>query len=386
MTVLDAPTRIDLSDAALAALRDELATTAEEYDRTAAFPWAGIEAVHRAGILRIGIGARYGGQPLTARDTVRVFRALGAGDPAVALITAMTTVQHDLQARAPWWPEAVYRRVVEEADERPVLLNAVRAEPEWGAPARGGLPATTARPTASGGWVLNGRKGYATGSEGLAYHLVWAATEEAEPRVAHAIVPGDAPGVTVVPTWDHLGQRATSTHDVIYDGVEIPAEHFVPSPPNADPNLRAFAGVATLSVVALYVGVADAAAAFFARFANERVPTSLGRPIATTPNIRAAAGEIATHLAIADAVLDRAARAIDERDEDAIAAALPSTKLLAERAAIGAVQTAVSALGNNALTRSLPLERHLRDVLAFRVHPPQADAALAGLGAHLLTP
>lgn len=383
MSLAESPVRLtapDLSDQALAAVRDALAVHAPEADATAEFPWPGIGIVHGAGLLHLGIGERYGGPGLTAHDAVRVFRALGAGDPAVALITAMTVLQHDLQARAPWWPEDRYRRVVAEAAARPVLLNAIRAEPEWGAPARGGLPATTVRRTPDG-WVLNGRKGYATGSEGLAYHLVWAATEGDEPLVAHAIVPADAPGIRIEKTWDHLGQRATSTHDVIYTDVVLPLDAFDGRPAGEAVN-PPLVGVA--AVPALYVGVADAAAAFFARFANDRVPTSLGRPIATTPNIRAAAGEIAAQLAIADAVLFRAADAVD-RGDPAAGAVLASTKLLGIRAAITAVQTAVAALGNPALSRHHPLERHLRDVLAARVHPPQEDAALAALGARLLT-
>lgn len=383
MSLAESPVRLtapELSDQALAAVRDALAVHAPEADATAEFPWPGIGIVQGAGLLHLGIGERYGGPGLTAHDAVRVFRALGAGDPAVALITAMTVLQHDLQARAPWWPEERYRRVVAEAAARPVLLNAIRAEPEWGAPARGGLPATTVRRTPDG-WVLNGRKGYATGSEGLAYHLVWAATEGDEPLVAHAIVPADAPGIRIEKTWDHLGQRATSTHDVIYTDVVLPLDAFDGRPAGeaANPPL-----VGVAAVPALYVGVADAAAAFFARFANDRVPTSLGRPIATTPNIRAAAGEIAAQLAIADAVLFRAADAVD-RGDPAAGAVLASTKLLGIRAAITAVQTAVAALGNPALSRHHPLERHLRDVLAARVHPPQEDAALAALGVRLLT-
>jgi hypothetical protein len=82
----------------------------------------------------------------------------------------MTVFQHVSQAKLPRWPEELYRQVVSDSWQRPVLMNAVRAEPEWGAPARGGLPATKLTRTAHG-WLLNGHKGYGTGSEGLAYHL-----------------------------------------------------------------------------------------------------------------------------------------------------------------------------------------------------------------------
>ena len=365
---------VDLSDQALAAVTAALAETAEEYDRTAEFPWPGIQVVHRAGLLRAGIGTRYGGSGLSAVDGVRLFAALGKGDPSVALLTAMTVFQHAAQANAPWWPESLYQRVVGQSQQRPVLVNAIRAEPEWGAPARGGRPATTIRRTPDG-WILNGHKGFATGSEGLDYHLVWAATQDDDPLLAHAVVPADAPGIRIVKTWDHLGLRATSTHDVIYTDVEIPAEHFRGTPQSQQrPDLKAFAG-SGLALSALYVGIARAAQEFFVRFAHERVPTSLGRPIAGTERIQTVAGEIEVQLIQAEELLLGLAARLDAGDEQVPERAAVA-KLLATRAAIGAVQTAVATLGNPALTRHNPLQRHLRDVLCSRVHPPQDDAAL----------
>jgi alkylation response protein AidB-like acyl-CoA dehydrogenase len=379
MTALPAP---DLSDEALARVSRRLADTAEQYDRSAEFPWAGIEAVHEAGLLRAGLGPRYGGTDLRTVDAVRLFAALGQGDPSVALLTAMTVLQHQFQSRAPWWPEDVYRQVVADSLHRPVLLNAIRAEPEWGAPARGGVPATKVRRTATG-WVLSGHKGYATGSEGLSYHLVWAATDDEDPLLGHAVVRADAPGIEVVRTWDHLGLRASSTHDVVYTDVEIPEDHFRGTPLSQQkPEVRGYAG-AGLAAAALYVGVARAAREFFVRFANERVPTSLGRPIATTERIQSVAGEIESQVVQAEEILLGLAARIDAGDERAPDRAVLG-KLLATRSAIAAVQIAVAALGNPALTRHHPLERHLRDVLAARVHPPQDDAALLIAGKRVL--
>jgi alkylation response protein AidB-like acyl-CoA dehydrogenase len=353
----------------------KLAEGAEENDRTGAFPWAGIQIVHEAGLLRAGIGSAYGGTPLSAVDTVRLFEALGQGDPSVALLTAMTVFQHQAQGLAPWWPEAIYRQVVADSYERPVLVNAIRAEPEWGAPARGGLPATTVKKV-DGGWILNGRKGFATGSEGLAYHLVWATTStdpDDDPLLAHTVVPATAEGIEIIRTWDHLGLRATSTHDVVYTNVFVPEENFRGVPVSQQRNdVPSSLG---LGLAALYVGVARAAQAFFVKFANERVPTSLGRPIATTERIQSVAGEIEVQLIQAEEVLLGLAHRVDADDPVGKQRVL-AAKLIATRSAVTAVQTAVAALGNPALTRHNPLERHLRDVLCSRVHPPQDDAAL----------
>jgi hypothetical protein len=133
-----APARPDTSDAALRRVSDALAANAERYDRTAEFPWESIHAVHEAGLLTLSIGSAYGGQDLTSTEAARVMQALGRGDPSVALLTAMTVFQHASQSKLP---------------------------------------------------------GYGTGSEGLAYHLVGAVTEDDEPLIGHVIVPGDSPGI-----------------------------------------------------------------------------------------------------------------------------------------------------------------------------------------------
>lgn len=369
---------LDLSDEALAAVTVEVAATAEEYDRSGAVPEAGIAAAHRAGLLTATVAPRYGGPGVGHVDAVRILLALGEGDPSVALLAANTLNAHASQAAAGHWPEDAYAELLRR--EGPALVNAVRAEPELGAPARGGLPKTAARRTADG-WIVNGHKAYATGGTALAYHVVWAVTDD--DRVGHLLVPGDAPGISWIDTWDHLGLRASNTHDVVYTDVRVPLANFVEIPRGADGVYRDPAATAQLGSFghpALYVGVARAARAAFVRFARERVPAALGRPIADTERIQAVAGEIDAQIAQAETLLFGALL----RPGTAHHPQLSLLKVQIGRSAIAAVQTAVAALGNPALSRRLPLERHLRDVLCVRVHPPQEDAALLAAGRRLL--
>ncbi len=389
MTALDQPgvtlPAPDLSDDALARVTDALARNAERYDRSAEFPWDSIQIVHDAGLLTYGVSPECGGalQP-TITDTARIMQAIGRGDASVALLSAMTIAQHLIHGATDVFPKDLYRQIVADSAEKPVLMNAIRAEPELGAPARGGLPKTKVR-RSENGWVVSGHKAYGTGSEGLAYHLVWAATEDEEPLQGHVIVPGDDPGIEIIKTWDHLGMRATSTHDVVYHDIEVPLENFtgepmVPGSLTGGGSRRLGNLMAVgLAVTSMYVGVARAAQEFFNRFAHERVPAGLGKPIAQTERIQSIAGEIDAQLFGAEEVLYSVARRADSGDELAFKQT-PFVKLLATRNAVTAVQTAVAAIGNPALTRHNPIERHLRDVLCCRIHPPQDDMALIFLG------
>jgi hypothetical protein len=90
------------------------------------------------------------------------------------------------------------------------------------------------------------------------------------PRIGHLIVPADLPGITWVPTWDHLGLRASNTHDVIYADVRLPLDAFVEIPRGPDGVYRdpaAMTRSAGVGNTALYVGVARAARQAFAEFA-----------------------------------------------------------------------------------------------------------------------
>jgi alkylation response protein AidB-like acyl-CoA dehydrogenase len=381
----------DISPDALAAVTAEVASTAAEHDRTGAVPWAGLEVAHRAGLLTATVGRQYGGPGLGPRQTARILTGLGEGDASVGLLAANLLNTHAGQAAHPHWPTSSYDDLLDRSRRGPALANAVRAEPELGAPARGGLPRTTATRTADG-WSLSGRKSFATGGSALAYHVVWAVADESDeqshdqPRVGHLVVPGDLPGITVIDTWDHLGLRASNTHDVVYDDVRLPADAFVEIPRGPDGRYRdpaAMAGPASFGHTALYVGVARAARAAFADFARSRVPAALGRPIATTERIQSVAGEIDVLVTQAETLLHGALLRVETGDESVIPE-LSNLKVAIARSVVAATQTAVAALGNPALSRHHPLERHLRDALCVRVHPPQEDTVLLASGRRVL--
>ena len=382
----------DLSTEALAAVTAEIAETAGEYDRTGAIPWKGLAVAHRAGLLTASVGTRYGGPGAGPREIVRILTAIGEGDASVGLITANLLMSHAGQAARPHWPAEFYDDLLRRSRTGPALVNAIRAEPELGAPARGGIPRTKATRTADG-WTLSGHKSYATGGSGLAYHVVWAVADEPDgdpalPRVGHVIVPADLPGITWVDTWDHLGLRASNTHDVVYDDVRLPAEAFVEIPRGADGVYRdpaAMAGPGGFGHPALYIGVARAARRAFVDYARNRVPSALGKPIAQTERIQSVAGEIDLQIVQAETLLQGALLRIEAGDT-AVLPELSAIKVAIARSVIAATQTAVAALGNPGLSRQNPLERHLRDALCIRVHPPQEDTVLLAGGRRILSP
>ena len=358
---------------------DLLAARAEEHDRDATFPYQGIEAVHEAGLLTLTVAPRYGGPGATLADVVELLGQLGRGDASVAVVTAFTLLQHAEQGRGTGWPAAGYRRLLSESRRGPALVNTLRAEP--GHPA--GLPETLARRDGDG-WLLTGRKTYCTGAEALAWMAVTARTDEPVPRVGTFLVRGDSAGIEVDPTWDQLGLRASASHDVVLEAVRVPVELALGLGAGRDAaGAVAEAGISRawhdLALAAVYLGVARSAQDWLVRFLGRRTPANLTEPLAALPRYRSALGEIEAVLIGAEELVRGLAPRVDRADPDAVARTGPA-QLLASRAAISAVQQAVSLTGNPGLSRRHPLERYLRDVLSGRVHFAADEAVLEATG------
>jgi len=378
MVALDAPSAVRRA----AELAAQFAPRAAEHDRDASFPFENFAALKQAGLLRLPVPERFGGDGVDLVTACRVVEQIARGDASTALVLAMHLIHHTLVARRGRWPADVYERVCREALTDGAMLNVARVEPELGTPARGGMPATTARRT-PGGWRLSGHKLYATGSPILAYFIVHASTDEDEPRVGNFLVPRDAPGLHIVETWDHLGMRATGSHDLLLEDVPLPAEYA------ADVRLPAdwggpdptTAGWNNLVISAVYHGVAIAALDWLTGYLKERVPSNLGAPLASLPRMQTAVGEMRTLLYASDRLIYSLAGDLDhDRAGEDATTQTSMVKSVATNNAVKAVDIALGLVGNPGLARSRALERHHRDVLCSRIHTPQDDSIMLAAG------
>jgi alkylation response protein AidB-like acyl-CoA dehydrogenase len=252
------------------------------------------------------------------------------------------------------------------------LINSLASEPEMGSPSRGGLPATTATRTGQG-WRINGRKTFSSGAPVLKWGVVSAADGE---RLTSFLVPMASKGVSIAPSWDSLGMRATCSHTVVFDNVEVSAQDELPRADPAAGNLpheRAW----SLTVAAVYLGVAEAARDFAINFAKTRKPSALGgKSIASVPHIRQRAGRLDQLLFQARASVVGTARAWDAHPSADLDAALSAAKVITSNTAVSVAEEAMRLVGGSAFDRAQPLERHYRDVRGGLHHPPQDDAAL----------
>ena len=357
------------------------AAEAAKHDRTGRLPAGPFDRLHAAGLLNLTIPTALGGAGAGLGELVAVVGRIARGDASIALVHAMHLLHMAAIYRRATWPRHLAERIAWEILDGPALVNALRVEPEQGSPARGGLPATVARRTERG-WRLDGHKIYSTGSTLLTWAFVWARTADPEPKVGQFLVPMNAPGIRIEETWNHLGMRATASHDVLFENVPLPADHAV--------DLRAPADWAapdpvqtawnTLTVSALYDGIARAARDWFVAYAKDRRPSNLGAPLATLERFQEAVGEIDGWLAVNRRLIAGAAAEIDSDPASLGATEAGLIKRTVTGNAIKAVERALELTGNRGLDRAHPLERHYRDVLCSRIHTPQNDSILVAAG------
>ena len=362
------------------ALAPAFAARAAIQDRDGSFPFENFKELAAAGLLALPVPAPLGGGGATPGEAARVINIIGEADPSTALVLAMHYVQHLVMATSDRYPAHLARKLQRESVEGVALINALRVEPDLGSPSRGGLPASIARRTATG-WRLTGHKLYSTGSPALKWYVVWVRTDEPEVRVGPLLVPADRPGIRIVETWDHLGLRASGSHDVIFEDVLVPLDHEVDLRKPADwaavdPFHLAIHG---LFIAAIYDGVARAAQEWLKHFVTHRVPSNLGAPLATLPRVQEAVGENEIKLAINKRLIESFSVDIDAGT--ALEAGEAATlKLAVTNNAVAVVEGALALAGNHGLSRTNPLERHYRDVLCGRVHTPQDDSIRLGAG------
>ncbi|HEY0270034.1 MAG TPA: acyl-CoA dehydrogenase, partial [Sphingomonas sp.] len=294
----------------------------------------------------------------------------------------MTYGYHAQPTRAQSWPPHIYETLARQAVAGGGLIGGLRVEPELGTPVRGGMPKTIARRTAEG-WAISGSKIYSTGSTGLTWFSVWARTDEAEPRVGNFLVAADSPGITILPAWDHLGMRATVSHEVVFDGTPTPADHAVDVRAPADwapkPSDTALGFWNALAISTIYDGVAWSARDWLRDYLKQRVPTNLGASLATLPRVQEKFGEIEALLQVNRTLIETAAVRADAGDPPGAVEA-NTIKYVATANAIRAVEIGLELTGNPGLSRKNPLERHYRDVLCSRIHSPQTDTILVAAG------
>lgn len=379
------------------AIANRLAPTfckrAPEFDQTGAFPFANFADIRAAGLPKLVIPEEFGGWGANLLETVMVMEAVGKGDGSTGLSLTMHMQTMGHAAETGSWPAPLFAQICRDAVEKGWLINSIASEPELGSPSRGGKPKTTAEPIYENGsdqpvaWLVNGHKSYASLIPDLDYMIIPALLLDGSDQVARFVI-AKGPGQRIEETWDAMGMRCTGSHDLFLENVRVPQGYMLNRGDDAKSSAVGLTNAwFMLTVSAVYLGVAEAAVAAAAEFARNRVPTALGRPIATVENIQRHMGQAQFLVQQAQAQLYHTAQLWDQYPQQRITLGswVNVAKVTATNNAIEAVDQCMRVVGGSSLLKSLPIERYYRDVRGGLNHPVNDDAAYVALGKQALS-
>ncbi len=364
-------------------LAPRFAARAAEYDRAGAFPADDFADLRAAGLFGLLVPAALGGLGAGFGAYARVAYELARGNGATALVFNMhASVTGALGAVTPELAEALGLPDAALAARDRFLADAAAgrwyavAMSERGAGSRLSALSTVYEPV-DGGFHVKGSKAFCSGAGHADGYLVAARSAGDQAVVSQFLVPAGE-GLTVEPTWDSLGMRATGSHDVHLDAVV--------------PHGALLGGVEGLALVvaqlmphwmvasyaAVYVGVAQASV-------DAAVEHLRARGLTGLPAVRARVGRADAAVAAARLAVFEAARRVDEAPGDAETNRwVWRAKLLAGTTAAEVAASMLEAAGTSAMRRGHPLERLYRDARAGSLQPATSDVCADWLGVEAL--
>ena len=356
--------------AAAGRLAAALAPGAAERDRNGAdvVPHDALALLDSSGLLAVTVPAADGGPGLGPATLAEVVRIVAAADPAIAQVPQAHFLLVDVLAvhGGPELRKRLYADVL--AGRR--LGNAL-AE-------RGGKHAQDLRTRIAGG-RLTGVKYYTTGALTSAWIAVSALGEDG--RLVLAFVPRDAEGVSVDTDWDVIGQRATISGTATFTDVPVELALDYAGAYEVPQQLGARA---QLVHAAIEVGIAGGALGDARAYLREkaRPSTEAVRAGATAavedPHVLYRYGRLATRVRAAEALLDSAARTLEQVGRvpaDAEAAtrgslAVAAAKAFGSEVAVEAGSELFALCGTSSAARKYDLDRHWRNARTHSVHDP----------------
>jgi alkylation response protein AidB-like acyl-CoA dehydrogenase len=356
-------------------------------DRAGAPPRAEVALIRQAGLLPLLVptaAGGHGGSWATALDMVsRVARV----DTSIGHVLGYHYL-HSWRTRLNRHTDVVAR------------LDAGTAEHHWlwggaGNPRDAGL----ALEPVEGGYLVRGRKFFATGAEVSDRVLATGETPDGQ-RLSFAL-PTATAGVVHGEDWDSLGQRTSASGSIAFEGAFLAAQDILGPGEQTVAGAPAYPSLSVLGfqvlLASLTVAAAEgalAAGAEYTRTSSRAWATSGVAHAAQDPLTRARYGQLAARTRAARALTDRAAAAwiaaasrgwdLTHAERGETAVELSAAKVVNAEVALEVTAAVFELTGARATKTGTGLDRFWRDARTLTLHDPVAYKATE-VGDHLLT-
>ena len=351
--------------------REKFAPRAAQIDRDAVFPFENYADMRAAGLLKICVPVAHGGLGADFATYVMVAAEIGRHCGATALTWNMhvcSTMWAGFIADAlDMTPEqrAEHERIRAIHFKRVVEDGKVYAQPfsEGGSAAAGKAPFGTLAKKVDGGYIVTGRKIFASLSGAADYYGALCTLDKPGATMRDSMylaVPADAPGVSISGAWDPLGMRGTVSRTLDFKDVFVPDDaRLMPEGLYFQAAQRFPHMFATLSPT--YMGLAQAAYDFTVAYLRGEVPGTPPVKRRMYPTKQIAVADMRIKLEQTRALfLQNARDAQVDPDRDTRMRLYAAHFSIMENAN-DLARLAIRTCGGQSMLKSLPLERIYRD-------------------------
>jgi alkylation response protein AidB-like acyl-CoA dehydrogenase len=354
----------ELRDLVRSLARERVAPRAAEIDRTHAFPWDIVELFRQHDLFRLFFDERSGG---TGTGTLLALVAIEEISKACATSGLILAVQElgSLGLKLAG-SEAQRQRYLPRLASGEWLCAYALTEAGSGSDAA--AMRTTARREGDG-FVLEGTKRFITNAGVAGLYTVFAKTD---PDAGHRgisafLVEAETPGFAVTRVEPKLGIRGSTTGELVFDGVRLPAESLLGEAGSGFRLAMRILDRSRPGIAAQGLGIAQGATDYALEYARTR--ETMGKPIAEHQLIAAKLADMETRCELARGALYRFGQMVDagvaEGDLTKISAI---AKLACTDAAMWVTTEAVQILGGYGYIDEYPVERMFRDAKITQIY------------------
>jgi hypothetical protein len=356
-----------VQDAVRAYVQAEIAPNAARWDRECHFPKRELRGLGDLGCYGVAVPAEWDGAGLDYLALALILEEIAAGDGATSTIVSVNNCPVCSILTA-WGNEAQKERWLKPLARGDLLGAFCLTEPHVGSQADGLKTTATLDGDA---YVLNGVKQFITSGKNGDVAIVMAVTDKAAGKkgISAFVVPTATPGYHVDRIEDKLGQHASDTAQIRFEGCRVPVENRLG---DEGQGLRiALSGLegGRIGIGAQSIGMARAAFEAALRYSKERV--AFGKPIFEHQALQFRLADMATQIEAARQLVHHAASLKD--------AGLPCLKeaamgkLFASEMAERVCSAAIQIHGGYGYVADFPVERIYRDVRVCQIYEGTSD-------------
>ncbi|MCF8480940.1 MAG: acyl-CoA dehydrogenase family protein [Rhodospirillum sp.] len=364
MTHIDEDTFGQLEDTVRRFVAERLVPNEMRVEETDEIPDTLVEEMKDLGLFGLTIPPEYGGIGLTCRQESEIAMLLGQTAPAFRSLFG-TNIGIGARGLILAGTEEQKQAYLPKLATGEVIASFALTEPDSGSD-----PASLTTKAVRDGndYLISGTKRYITNATRAGLFTVMARTDfeiSGANAISAFLVPADAPGLTLGKKDKKMGQRGTTTCDVIFDNVRVPSEAIIGLTPGQGFKLAMrVLDRGRIHIGALATGMCDRLIREMVSFARDR--HQFGHPIAEFQLIQAMIADSYTEYTAARSLVRATAAEYDATGSARLNAS--ATKYFATEAVGRIADRAVQVHGGAGYMTEYAVERFYRDVRLFRIY------------------